>query len=89
MEALGKYLTKHKKFLLGDDLCYLDFYVFELLSLINYTTGGDVYQEYPHLSDYKHRISELPRLRDYLKSGKCMIAPFNMKFAKINNWPAP
>ena len=57
MEPLGNFITKDKKYLLGDDLCYLDFYVFELLSLINFTTFGEVYTQYPHLSDYKHRIS--------------------------------
>ena len=49
MEPLGNYLTKNKKYLLGDDLCYLDFYVFELLSLINFTTYGEVYTHYPYV----------------------------------------
>jgi len=57
MEPIGKHMTKHKKYLLGEDLCYLDFYLFELLSLINFTTFGELYTQYPYLSEYKHRIS--------------------------------
>ena len=40
---------KGKMFLLGNDLCFLDFYLFELLQLVNFTTNGEIYETNPHL----------------------------------------
>ena len=77
---------KNKKFLIGNDICYLDFVVFELLELIDLVTDGKVFQEFDNLSSYHHRIQNLPKLRDYIDSEDFLKAPFHMKNAKINNW---
>lgn len=70
-------------------MTYLDFYLYELLQLIDFTSDGKVFKEYPDLAEYQFRISQLPKLKEYLVSDDCLLAPFNMKFAKINNWPPP
>ena len=64
----------------------MDFYLYELLQLIDYVTQGEVYQAYPHLEQYQYRISQLPRLKRYLLSPNFIKAPFQLKYAKINNW---
>ena len=51
MEELASALSK-KMFILGNDLCFLDFYLFELLQLVDFTTEGQVYESYPHLDLY-------------------------------------
>lgn len=65
-----------RKYLLGNDLSYMDFYLYELLQLIDYITQGEVYQAYPHLEQYQYRISQLPRLKRYLLSPNFIKAPF-------------
>ena len=52
-------------------------------------TEGKIFDEYPDLAEYRFRVSQLPKLKEYLTSDHCLLAPFNMKFAKINNWPVP
>jgi glutathione S-transferase len=75
-----------RTFLLGDDLTYMDFYLFELLQLADYITQGEIYAAYKHLDSYQYAISQLPRLKRYLQSPNFISAPFNLKFARINNW---
>ena len=89
IETLAKYVSKSKRFLIGPLLTYLDFYLYELLELIDFTTEGKIFDEYPELAEYRFRVSQLPKLKEYLTSDHCLLAPFNMKFAKINNWPVP
>lgn len=73
MEELVGYFKKNSgKYLLGYNLCYLDFYLFELLQLIDFTTDGKVYEVYPFFHEYQHRISQLPRLKEYLASDDCL-----------------
>ena len=43
LEPIAKHMEKHDGFLLDTELCYLDFYLFELLQLINFTSDGLVY----------------------------------------------
>ena len=84
-EEMAKYIL-NQRYLTGDDICYLDFYLYELLQLAAFTTNGKIFQEYPHLDHYQFRMSQLPRLKEYLNSRECQAVPFNMKFANINNW---
>ena len=77
---------KNKKFLIGNDICYIDFIVFELLELVFLVTDGKVFTEFDNLSSYHQRIQNLPKLRDYIDSEDFLKAPFHMKNAKINNW---
>lgn len=87
IESLANYIQPTKKYLTGNNLTYLDFYLYELLCLIDFTSDGKVFKEYPDLAEYQFRISQLKNLKEYLVSSKCLTAPFNMKFARINNWP--
>lgn len=87
LEKTGEYVKKCGTYLLGDTLSFVDFYLYELLQLADFITDGHVYKEYPQLDDYQFKISQLPRLKEYLLSEDCLLAPFHMKFAEVNNWP--
>lgn len=75
-----------KDFILGSQVCYLDFYLFEMIQLVEFLTDGHVFDVYSHLEAYQMRMANLPNLKEYLESGRALIAPFNMKFALVNNW---
>jgi hypothetical protein len=57
IESLAKYVSNSNRFLIGQQLCYLDFYLYELLQLIDFTSEGKIFQEYPDLAEYQFRIS--------------------------------
>ena len=78
--------------LLGDsNLCYLDFYLFELVMYMEFITNEQLFEWYPILKQYKFYMAELPYLSSYLESeDPCVTTyPFSMRFAKINNWKKP
>lgn len=77
---------KGKEFLLGKNVCYLDFYLFEMIQLVEFLTEGQVFEVFPDFEKYQMRMASLPKLKDYLESGRALVAPFNMKFALVNNW---
>jgi hypothetical protein len=54
-QEISKFL-KNKKFLIGNDICYIDFLVFELLELVFLVTDGKVFTEFDNLSNYHQRI---------------------------------
>ena len=85
LEPVAQFLVG-KKFLLGDDLCYMDFYLYELIQMADFVTQGEIYTAYKLFDTYQYTISQLPRLKRYLLSPNFISAPFNLKFAKINNW---
>ena len=57
IESLANYIQPTKKYLTGNNLTYLDFYLYELLQLIDFTSDGKVFKEYPDLAEYQFRIS--------------------------------
>ena len=52
MEKTADYIKKCGQYLIGSTLCYLDFYLYELLQLADFLTEGHLYKEYPQLDDY-------------------------------------
>lgn len=65
-----------KKFVVGDDLTYADFVLYE------YLEGQKVYQpeiltDYPTLAEFVKRINELPAVAKYFSSPRAIKAPFN------------
>ena len=52
----------------GQKLCYMDFYLFELIQLAEMITRGEILDNYPWLQDYKYLIANLPNLREHLES---------------------
>ena len=81
VEFLGE-----KKFLVCEDVTYVDFTMFELCELMQFISQGELFRRYPKLEAYSKRIKGLPRLREfYADDTRCMKRPFNNKVAKINN----
>ena len=58
---LSQYLNE-KKYILGDNLCYVDFQIFVGLMQMNLMTDKQLFEMYPSLEDYYHRIQELPNV---------------------------
>ena len=75
-----------KDFLVGSEVCYVDFTVFEMCELMEMASGGELYNQYPTLKAHSDRVKALPRLAEfYADDEKCMKRPFNNKVAKCNN----
>lgn len=64
LELLSKFLGD-RKYLVGDRLTYVDFYLFELLTVLNQIEPG-AYNSYANFKSFAERISSLPRLKEYL-----------------------
>jgi glutathione S-transferase len=76
---------KEKKFLLGDNLCYLDFFLYEFFQLLDFITEGQLYNDHPMLSDYQTRMYHLPGVKE-VTDNLTPAVPFNAKFAPLNNF---
>lgn len=71
-----------KKFLIGDDVTFLDFYFWEMLQAIRVAFPG-LYEYYPSLATYHNRMRDLPGMKEYLDDKDCIerVRPFNNKVA--------
>ncbi len=75
-----------KKFLVGNDVTYVDFTFFELFELMSFISEGQLFTAQPKLAAYCDRVKGLPKMAEYFADDtKCMKAPFNNKVAKLNN----
>ena len=64
----GKLLSDflgEKKFMVGDDVVFSDFCMFELLEAMDWTSNGECYKTYPNLKEYIDRIKQLPNFKEY------------------------
>ena len=84
MEAVAKFLGT-KKFLVGDYVTWVDFFVWEQIELFDWITEGEFLRKYPTLAEYHKRVAALPKFAEYYHSDKFMKRPFNNKIAKVNN----
>ena len=48
-----------KKYLVGDNLLWVDFFFFEVIEQLEWQSGGDVYKVYPRLHAFRNRIHSL------------------------------
>ena len=79
------------KFLVGNDVTFVDFFFYELLCLCKMVQGTEEFEkEYPQLVAYMTNVRNLPKLKEYL-DGDCVEKTyiFNNKIAKINGTLAP
>ena len=75
-----------KNFLIGENVCYVDFIFFELIELMEFISEGQLLEQNPSLRAYCDRVKGLPKLAEfYADDDKCMKRPFNNKVAKLNN----
>ena len=61
LEPIVKWLG-NKKFLMGNDLCYVDFVLFECINVTNFVTKGRVFTDYPTLKPYRDEIKSITSL---------------------------
>ena len=84
-ETISKYLAD-KKYLIGDKLIYVDFYVFEMLeSAFGIGAKPKFEEKYPNLIEYHKRIRSIPELSIFYENEKYKNQLFNMKSAPINS----
>ena len=82
LEPITKFLGS-KKFLIGDSLCYVDFVMLECLNVINWTSDGQVFKDYPTLEPYYQRLRAIPEIQNALAAAEKKL--FNNVFAKLNH----
>lgn len=70
------------KFIVGDNLTWLDFYFAECLDMINTLSDGLYFAEFPSMQTYWDRFITLDGLAEaWADDEKLMKAPFNNKMA--------
>lgn len=75
-----------KPFLVGEQITYVDFYLFSISKYMEFLTEGDVYTQFPNLKEHYNRIRELPSMTVYFANdANYESLSFNGKRAKINN----
>mmetsp|Transcript_4682 Transcript_4682/g.7969 ORF Transcript_4682/g.7969 Transcript_4682/m.7969 type:complete len:223 (-) Transcript_4682:30-698(-) len=74
-----------KKFLTGETVTWVDFYMFELLEFLDHVSKGSILNDYPVMKNLHATIADLPGLKEYLADPACRekSLPFNSKIAKI------
>ena len=74
-----------KRFAVGDDLTFVDFFLYEQVEMFDYfCEEGGLKKKYPALAEHGARVAELPGVKEYLASHRCIKNLFNGKRAKIN-----
>lgn len=81
LESLEKYLG-NKKFFVGDKVTVCDFHIYEMLDQ-HRLFEPKLLEDRPKLSAYLERFRELPDIKKYLESEKCLVRPINNKTAKF------
>ena len=84
MEQVSNFLGS-KHFIAGDNVTWVDFYIFEQIEVFAWITEGEFLTRYPNLAEYHKRIAALPRFSEYYHSDRFVKRPFNNKMAKLNN----
>lgn len=74
-----------KTYIAGDKLSFTDFSLAEVIEQHAWITDGKLYEVHPHVKEYRDRIFNLPKLKEYFESEQCMKRPFNNTMARINN----
>ena len=84
LQTLETYLGD-KTYLLGEKICWVDIYLYELINLITACDkDGKCSEAIPNLLKLHTTVAEVPEIKAYLSSDKCLDLPFNNKSAKIN-----
>jgi len=68
LDNFSKYLG-NKKFFTGDNVTYVDFYLYELLFKLS-TFAEELFNKYPVFKTFLHSVETLPAIAKYMKSEK-------------------
>ncbi len=74
-----------KKYLIGENLTFLDFYLLEQCDFVQWLTENEFFTENKKVAMYVKRMKGLRQIKRYIKSERYLEKPFNNKVAKINN----
>lgn len=76
----------NKRFLIGDQVTYNDFFFYELIETVLNLGFPDVLKTYPSLERYRKNVRSLPGLREYLDdpNARDNVRNFNNESSKIN-----
>ena len=81
LKGIEKYLGS-KKFLVGDNVTYVDFIFFELLNLCDFVTEGKLFEEHGTIKAYVERMKDLNNVIAFFESHATQGLKFNNKMAK-------
>ena len=73
-----------KKFLVGGNVTWVDFYFFEILCKLNRASEGKLLAAHPILKAYHEVVLAIPQIKAYRTGPKWENLWFNNKIAKIN-----
>ncbi len=82
-EGISKFLG-NKKFLMGGEIRYVDFILYELIKLIDHLSKGELSKLYTNFANYTNNFEEIEQIKAYLKSDRFGNLQFNNKIAKLN-----
>ena len=83
MDKLIKFLGK-KDYLVGENLTWVDFMMFETCEFFDFIFDQKFYDEYPVMKEYHARIEAIDTLHEY-KQFSALERPFNNKSSTLNN----
>jgi hypothetical protein len=70
--------------MIGDNIVFSDFCIFELLDGMNFMSNGETFKRHSNLREYFDRMTKLPGFDSYWKDDeKCMKRPFRMLDSKF------
>ena len=82
-EKLSEFLGE-KKYMVGDNVVFSDFCMFEILDGMNFMSKGEALKKHKNLQDYFERMTKLPGFDEYWKDDeKCNKRPFRMLDSKF------
>lgn len=84
MAPIVTYLGK-KKFLMGENITYLDFIFVELCDFVQFLSADTFFEENKSIVRYVKNIKGKKQIKNYVASTRFFDKPFNAKMAKINN----
>ena len=85
LPAIVNFLGENQ-FLAGNNVTWVDFFFFEFVNAMRFIHEG-LFAEFPSIEAYHARMSDLPRLKEYLADPNSLDnnRTFNNKVAKLNN----
>jgi glutathione S-transferase len=82
LDMISSFLAD-KKFLMGNDVRYIDFEYCEVFDLIEFISKGIFFKEYPSLKNYYENVLRIPQMVKYRGGETYKKLPFNASFAVV------
>ena len=79
-------ILKRGDWFLGNEISYVDFLAYEYLTA-HKLYHSESFESHPRINDFLTRFEDMPRIRNYLNSDKCIDWPFHAPFAAWGGGP--